>query len=429
VTVDGASADVDPRLISSELRSRLGNIQPDRIQVARLSAQADLRLDATLRGIPSGVRVDALLTDLSTGRRVWSETFHRSGDAADFPLEVAMRVTRAVVERYVPEPRRDIVVRKHVPPRALALYNEARAIRARPAPQRDVDRAIELLEAALQVEPEFGEAWSAIGDIWTERAAQWMGDSRRTALTQARIALGRANTFAPECPEALTNRAMLAMQFDRGYAEAERSLRAALAADDAYNEARVNLAMLLSAIGQHDRAIQEMRRASVMDPARYGSSPNSAFLYLMARRYGDASAEYHAVLLDGHRPEPAQWGLMCAAIGARRWDDAARALSALLGESVVIPSDVPDREPVFRKELRRFEPILVAMERDKSVDPYVLACFYAQTGETDRAIAALDRAVDTQSYNAMFAFVDPRLDGIRGDRRFVQQLDRLGLRW
>lgn len=428
VGIDGPRTEVDPRLVAAELRSRLARVQPERIQVADAGEPADVRIDAVVRGVTDGVRIDARLTDVGTGSQVWSESFHRSGEAADFPLEVAVRLTRVFVERYVPIPRRDILVRDGMPRRALALYEEARAIVARPQPQRDVDRALALLQSAVRIEPRFGEAWSAIGDLWTERAVQETGLARSAALAQARQSLDRAIAVAPHCAEALNDLGLLAMQFDRDYAQAERLMRAAIAEDPAHDEARFNLALLLSAMGKHEEAVMELQRVQANDPAMYIATPTLGYLYLMARRYGDATAEYHVVRLDGQKTELAYWGLLSAAIGAGQWDDAARALSALLQTPVVIPRDVANRELAFRKELGRLESRLLARERVKGIDPYVLACFYAQINDSDRAFAALDRAADMRSLNAMFTYVDPRLDSIRSDPRFGAVLDRLSLR-
>lgn len=428
VEVDGVRASIDPRLVSMELRSRLGQVQPERIQVTDANTPADMRIETVLHGLADGIRVDARIVEVPSGRRVWSESFHRAGDAQDFPLEVALRVTRAFVLRYVPPPRNDIMVHTRVSPRVLAIYHEAREIRGRPAPQRDLERALTLFAAVVKEEPRFGEAWSAIGDIWAERALQWSGSSRRMAIARSREALDRAIALTPECTEALNDRALLAVRFDRAYAEGERGMRAAIKADDAYNDAHVNLALLLSAMGQHDEALAEIHRAQMNDPAMFSTTSMRAFLYLMARRYGDASAEYHAVLLDAQqRPDIAHWGLISAAIGAKQWNDASASLSAMLGEPIVIPADAADPEAIIRKEMRRLEAGLLEREHNRQIDPYAVACFYAQISDADLAIAALDRAIESQSLNAMFALVDPRLDRIRADPRFGERLERLSL--
>lgn len=427
VAFDGQRFELESRTLSAELQKKLAEIQPQRIRVAAPGTPADLRIDSTIRNGADGVQLDARLTDTASGKQVWQQTFRPSGERSDFPLQAALQTTRAVVKKYLPSPRRHAVVRSRVSQRALAYYREGLATRSQTVPQRDLDRAVELLEKAVALEPRFAEAWSAIGDIWTERTLLWLGGSRRTAVTQARIALDRAIALDPHCAEALNDRALLLISFERSYVEAETAFRQAIAEEPAYIDAHVNLAMLLSAMGRHEEAISEMQRARLLDPVSFNPSQAMGMVYLMARRFDDAQAEYRAAVLGLADPGSGHWGMMSAAIGAGRVDDAATSLSALLGEPIEIPANATDRGAVLRTHLRRFVPKSVERERNNQLDPYSVACLYAQTGDTDKAFAALDRAIAGQSWHLMFAFVDPRLDSIRSDPRFVDHLDQVGL--
>ena len=52
---------------------------------------------------------------------------------------------------------------------------------------------------------------------------------------------------------------------------------------------------------------------------------------------------------------------------------------------------------------------------------------YAALGDRERAFALLERALDERSPLLAFLKVDPRFDGMRGDKRFERILFRLGL--
>ena len=426
VIIDGSGADPDRRDLPAELHRYLSRISPDRIRVVAPGSPADLRIDTTLRESAEGPSVDARLIETSSGRLIWSETLHPTGEAGDFSLEAAIRVTRTVIHFYVAPARRGVPVRSRVSPRALALFREGQALRHRPVPQIDYKRAMTLFEQAVALEPGFAEAWSAMGDIWTTRTLLWKGESRRMALGQARATLDRALAADARCAEALNNRAVLLMNVNRSYGDAEKALRAALSADPSYFEGRFNLALLLGAMGNHEESLSEMQRAQFLEPAALVPNPALAFLYLMARRYGDASAEYRALLASRRQPGMARWGMASAAISAGRWDDAARSLSAVLGKRIEIPPDSPDPRLELRKHVRDLDERLPAL-KNTGLDPYTLASFHAQTGDADLAFAALDRAAKLEQADTMFAYVDPRLDAIRQDPRFPGYLVRLGL--
>lgn len=417
---------LDGRRLADELHSYLSRIQPQHIVVAA-DGPSDVRVETRLEEAEGSVRVHARL--MEGGREVWAETIHRpAGDLTDLGLEVALRVTRGVAGRYVPPGRSEPLVRTAVSPRALALYREGRQVRNLPPPQRDLDRVLVLFQKAVELEPRFAEAWSGIGDVWSERAGAWTGESRAVALTQARIALERALALDPLCAEAQNDWGRLLMQHDRTYAAAEEALRRAIAADPQYIDAHYNLAVLLSAMGQHEKAVVELRRVQLLAPAAHVPSPMLAMLYMMAHRPADALAEYRAALLLSRNPLDLQWAIMGAAIAAGRWDDAGRAAARILEEPVTLDPSMADRGAAFRRELRRLEPHLLERERARRTDTYTVACFYAQLEEPDKAFAALNRAIANQSMPAIFAFVDPRLESLRADPRFAESVEKLGFR-
>jgi hypothetical protein len=96
-----------------------------------------------------------------------------------------------------------------------------------------------------------------------------------------------------------------------------------------------------------------------------------------------------------------------------------------VGRAIQIRAGAADPGAVVRRQLRRLEPMVLAKERGDQLEPYLVAVFHAESGDTDRAFAALDRAIAAQSSNSLFAFVDPRLDFIRNDPRFIDRLDQM----
>ncbi len=417
----------DGRQVVAELQTHLERVQPDHIRVVQAGAAADLRIETTLQDNGDGRRADARIVDTRTGKEVWTETMNRKGgQTEDFPLEIALRVMRAVTERYSPAPRDEPVVRTQgVSPRALALYRQARALRGGTAAGSDLEGALALFRQAVELEPKFAEAWSGIGNIWSEWSGSPGGTTRAKAIVEARTAIERAIALDPRCPEALNDYARLLLMRDRRYAAAEVWVRRAIEADPQYVPAHMSLALLLGAMGQNEKAIAAFHRAQELAPYRYQPSLHLAYLYLMGHRPDDALAEYHAAGLVMRAPFTANWGSMWASMMAGRWDDAARWLAVVLNEPVDLGDD-PDRAASFRREFRRLEPKLAAMERAGRFDPYVKAVYHAVCQENDLALAALDRAIEAESINAIYAYVDPRLEPLRSDPRFRERLDRLG---
>jgi hypothetical protein len=65
--------------------------------------------------------------------------------------------------------------------------------------------------------------------------------------------------------------------------------------------------------------------------------------------------------------------------------------------------------------------------RTHSVSPYLMAYVSVGLGEHELAFRQLEQACEERTDALIFAKVDPVMDPLRGDPRFAQVLNRLGL--
>ena len=63
----------------------------------------------------------------------------------------------------------------------------------------------------------------------------------------------------------------------------------------------------------------------------------------------------------------------------------------------------------------------------RHVSPYHFAIVHTALGETDEAFARLEEAYAMRSEALVWLKVDPRLDPLRSDPRFIGLLQRVGL--
>ena len=100
----------------------------------------------------------------------------------------------------------------------------------------------------------------------------------------------------------------------------------------------------------------------------------------------------------------------------------------------------PPRGPRVRVELGRVEalagrteearPILEELRQTAStgfVPSYELAVLWVAMGDAGRALVLLDEAAADRDADLVYLRVDPRLERLRGDRRFTRVVRRLGL--
>jgi hypothetical protein len=88
-----------------------------------------------------------------------------------------------------------------------------------------------------------------------------------------------------------------------------------------------------------------------------------------------------------------------------------------------LPSEATARRDAFLRELRRLAPVI----EEWNAGDYVEATYDSQTGDNDRALASLDRAIERNANLTVFAGVDPRLDALARDPRFASRLAAMKL--
>ncbi|MEE4208712.1 MAG: hypothetical protein V2I43_05550 [Parvularcula sp.] len=169
--------------IGEELRAHLGQVWKlsvvGRASVAAVSGQGltvpelaarmnvSHLIDGLVRWTPEGIVVTIQLIDGHTGHELWSD--RRVGSPESFlssrqmfSTDIVASLCRAMgVETRSPTPRRMTANRE-----AYALYLQGRAMTQRPVIDGSLAKAIELLERALLIDPDFAECWTALAEAY-----------------------------------------------------------------------------------------------------------------------------------------------------------------------------------------------------------------------------------------------------------------------
>ena len=80
-----------------------------------------------------------------------------------------------------------------------------------------------------------------------------------------------------------------------------------------------------------------------------------------------------------------------------------------------------------KREARRLVQELEESARSDRVSPYHLAVVHSRSGDVDRAMQCLELAYQERASWMLLLKVDPQLDGLRSDPRFLDLLRRVGL--
>jgi len=389
--------------IGGDLTSALGRIPGLRV-AARRSASAlsgdspavigrrlgvSTVLLGSIRPVGHRLRVSAHLVSVDGGFDLWSEAYERS--EANF-LSVESDLLTAIVAAL----RLRAPGGQKLPPAAefrTSPAAHATYLRGRLALERSLSGSSEAvlagLEQAIALDSSYAPAWAGVAEV---HMRSFLSESAPPedvvpfAREAAERAVGLDSTLAP----ARIARAVIWLLYDREPGKAAEELRRAIALNPNLPEGFHWEAHRLLADGQQDSALAAAQRAVETSPLDGALRAHLGWQYLLTRNDSLAAIAFaRAVSLDSSRG----------------------ALDEHMAGRTTAPADSG-----------RTYHSLVAAAKERYVSPYALAVAAVAAGKPDEATAALARAIAERTPWAIYARLDPRLDPLRGTRRFESLL-------
>lgn len=391
--------------------------------------RAGLVLEGSIQKDSNKVRVTAQLIDASNGFHLWSGRFDRQfSDIFAIQDEICDAIARALAVQLsgaAGEAWRGARSPGNLESYTLYLRGLKEWNRRNRA---GVSKSREFFERAVELDPDYAPAWAGLADTWIHHGI-WNLAPPSEAFPKAKAAALRASELAPHLAAPHTSLGYVKGWYDRDHAAAEVSYRRAIALSPSYSWGHQRLAGYLSMAGRHEEAIQASRRALELDPISAPASGGLALAFFWARRYDLAIEQCRKTRdLDPNYPltyyylahayeQQRRYGDAMAALteGIRLWGSSERKLLAHLHA-------VSGR----RAEALEILDHISKQPNGGANEPYDMTLIHAALGDKDAALSWLERAVRGYSTWAMFANVDPRLDGIRSEPRFQQAVKALG---
>jgi TolB-like protein/Flp pilus assembly protein TadD len=313
-------------------------------------------LEGTVRRDANHVRINAQLIDARTDLHVWNDTFDREiTDLFALQTELARRIAFALRANLSPREKASLQVHPTSDLDAYDLFLRARDLfrwSGSGDPRENGERALALLEEAIERDPQFTLAYCVVSRFHGE--LYWFGyDRSRQRLAQAKIAADTALRLQPESGDV---RLALAYYYYYGYRDYELArTELSIAHEASPNDAEVldALAAIDRRQGRWDDAIRNFEKARELDPRNASVLWNLAETYACVCRNEEAAAGFEAAL-EVH--PGAYFFLIARASIALRTTGDLEPLRQALGE---IPQDFDPGGGVTTMAVR-----LALMERD-----------------------------------------------------------------
>ncbi|HET6617838.1 MAG TPA: adenylate/guanylate cyclase domain-containing protein [Gemmatimonadota bacterium] len=384
-------------------------------------------LEGSIRVAGDRLRVTARLVDVEDGIDLWSDSYDREMEDVFAIQEEIARSIVAELEPQLASAGGVLVPARTRNPEAYQLYLQGRYFWNQRT-REGLTRAAELFGAAIRSDSTYALAYAGMADVYnTLRQRGFMTSSE--SVEKQRVAAQRAVDLDPDLSEAHTSLAQLLSDYDWEWETAGREFERAVALDPRNANARHWYSHYLTAMSRETESLEHSERAIEISPYDIVLRQHLGWHYLFARDFAqalevlDLSREMDP---GGHTTAFLALAYDMLGRNAEGRAECERGLASTWRQDAFAMGFVGF---VCARLGHRQEVLELADELEQRGDQtyYAIALIHAGLGDRDRALGWLERGYEAHSPGMIYLRVDPRLDDLRSDPRFVSLMEGMRL--
>jgi TolB-like protein/DNA-binding winged helix-turn-helix (wHTH) protein/Tfp pilus assembly protein PilF len=400
----------------------------------------ELNVDGIVEGsiVRSGerVRITAQLIHASSDQHIWAETYERDlGDVLRLQSDVAQAITQQVRAQLTPELKQQFTGAKPVDPGAYETYLKGRYYIYNKSftDPASLNQAKTYFEDAIRKDPNFSPAYSGLaetyiclvrfgkGEITAERGYRYAGNAIQKALE-----------LDPNNGEAYDALGELKWQADLDWKAAEQSFDKAIALAPSFSCAHEDRAIFMALMGRRDEALTELQISKQIDPGPVSTGAESA-VYLQLRDWEHLRQSSRVRLASDPNSSDVHADLGTAYEGTGKLPEAIAEYQKAVELSNGDPRAVASLAHAYavigsRAEAENILHNIEEESKSGKASPYLAATIYAGLGQKDKAMELIEKAYREKSLDVAWILKpDLRTDNLRSDPRFQSLLTRVGL--
>ncbi len=425
--------------IAESLIERLSRV-PD-LRIASWSAasrfkQPDLDLQAVgrelqVRALLTGrvshrgreLTVSAELVDARSRSHLWGEKYHRNfSDILGLQQEISTRIAEKLRAKLSGEVQAQLAKAPTEDPEAYQLYLKGRhAWRKRTA--EALQKAVEHFQAAIDRDPDYALAYAGLADAYALLSFLVGVMAPVDALPRAKAAAERALDLDPGLADAYASMGMILESFEWDWTGAERCHRRALQLAPANANLHHRLGMHLLYRARFDEALACFTQAHALDPLAPLFHVGQGLPHYFRHSGEEAVAEFRRAIVLAPQFLIAHLMLGLALVQEAAFKEA---IASFQAANAIAPT--PDGLAMLGYALGRSgnmegaQELLLKLKQmgaTRYVSAYGLAVLHLGLGDRERALAHLELAVQQRCELLVYLGIDPRLEELRGDKRFM----------
>jgi serine/threonine protein kinase/Tfp pilus assembly protein PilF len=381
------------------------------------------------RGNTIVVRVS--LTDVKRGTQVWGQQYERNlSDVVALQKDLSEEISSQLQPHLTGEERKLMSRRSPESNEAFQLYLKGRYFSTKFNDEEGIRKGIGYFNQSIERDPTYALAYAGLASAYYALSNLFMPP--REAMPRVREAAERALALDDSLAPAHTTMAQALVWYDWDFAKGEKEFRRAIALNANDADAHRMYGDFLAAMGRFEEALVEKRSAEQLDPLSVTASWDVGRTLFYAGRYDDAIEQAkRAVDLDPNFPYTYH---LQAEIEYRK-NNLPQALALIqrsmqLGgrtQLLVTCWGMVNARAGNRDEALRAMAELRARATGTYTLPLFLARIYTALGNNDEAMKNLELVYNDRSESAVWLKVDPSLDSLHNDPRFVALIRKVGL--
>ena len=376
-----------------------------------------------------GVTVQVELVDTSDSSLLWGKQYDdKFSNLLGLQAEISKAITGKLRSRLTESQQEALAKRYTENTEAYEAYLRGQYYRAKFTPEA-VKKALDEFQTAVRLDPNFASAYAEAGFTYWLLAQPLGVLPAREGMPKAKEAALKALQIDSNLALAHSVLGWVACFYDWDWSNAEQEFKRAneLNANDPW--AYLGHAFLLTALGQHQEAIAEGKRAVDVAPLDLTVRVGLAQQYGLAHQFQSAVREYEEIQKIDPEFLRAYWDLSVNYELLGDYDRSMALRQEYLRLSGASPHEIEELARVFRHggitAVRRLD--LADLLKASGTCGYSCARLYAMLGERDLAIESLLATYENHEGSMIFVNVAPEFDTIRSDSRFQQLIRRMHL--
>jgi serine/threonine protein kinase/TolB-like protein/Tfp pilus assembly protein PilF len=369
------------------------------------------------------------LVDTADGSQLWGEQYKRlAADIFEVQEEISKEISEKLRIKLTGEEKKLLVKRYTDNTQAYRLYLKGRFCLSKMTKEA-LDNAIKNFQQAIDTDPDYALAYAGLADAYYALSSNHLPPNE--AMPKARAAAERALQIDDTLAEAHASLGLVKAFYDWDWASAEDEYKRAIELNPGYASTHHWYGWYLALMGRLNEAIAEIKQASELDPLSLEINTDLGLSFLFARQYDRAIEQFEkAMEMDpnfiwthffmgwAYEQKGNYEGAIVEFQKAAQLDDSLLILAAL-GHTYVMAGR--------RDEALRVLAEMKDLAERRHVSSYHFAIIHAALGSKEEAFEWLEKTYEARSEALVWLKVDPRLDTLRTDPRFIDLQRRVGL--